>query len=325
MKALALFSGGLDSMLAIKLITNQNIQVIAININIGFGATKDKFKLMNKRANLAGASFEMIDARDEYLKKILFSPKYGYGKHFNPCIDCHGFMFFYAKKLLEKYNASFLITGEVLGQRPMSQRIDALKKVSSLAQDEENLILRPLCAKLLEPSKPELLGWVQREKLLDISGRSRKKQLLLAKEFNFDDYESPGGGCLLTNESFATKIKDFIKYDKFSTEDIELLKFGRHFRLPNGAKLVLGRNEEDNQNLQNLKLSKFSELNLNGLIGPFALLSNNANHDDLNLACQITLSYAKTKQESYDLSFLQQTITQKPCDKSYAREFFIYN
>ncbi len=140
-------------MLAVKLITTQGIDVEAIYIDTGFGGKKDIKDILEKRANMAGASFRVIDIREEYIQKVLFNPKYGYGKHFNPCIDCHGYMFKVAKSLLEKLNASFIITGEVVGQRPMSQRAEALNQVLYLADDrEDKLILRPLSAKLLEPT-----------------------------------------------------------------------------------------------------------------------------------------------------------------------------
>lgn len=218
MRALALFSGGLDSMLAIKLMTIQGIEVVAINMNIGFGSTKSKADLMRTRAQMAGATFEVIDTREEYIQKILFDPKHGYGKHFNPCIDCHGFMFRTAKALLPHFNADFIVTGEVIGQRPMSQRIEAINTVTKLAEDEDGLILRPLCAKLMKETKPEREGWVDRERLLNISGRGRERQIELAAEFGFEDYESPGGGCLLTLEAFSNKIGDFIKHDTFEVQ-----------------------------------------------------------------------------------------------------------
>ena len=295
MRALALFSGGLDSMLATKLITMQGIDVLALNINIGFGSRTDISELMRKRAKLAGADFEVVDARDYYLRNILFEPKFGYGKNFNPCIDCHGFMFKTAKELLDKYDASFLITGEVVGQRPMSQRPDALKSVQKLAGDEEGLILRPLSAKIMEPTKPEIEGWVDREKLLGISGRGRETQLSLAKEFGWDDFEKPGGGCLLTDINFTKKINDFIKHDKMSVEDIDVLKNGRHLRLPDGAKLVIGRNQEENERIENIKVTKYIFLKPTQIPGPSSLLSKDASQDDLDLACRIVLTFAKTK------------------------------
>lgn len=326
MRALALFSGGLDSMLAVKLLTNQGLHVKALYIDIGFGGTKIDTQKLKNRANMAGGDFELIDVRNRYLQEVLFAPKYGYGKHFNPCIDCHGFMFRVALNMLKDEKADFVISGEVVGQRPMSQRNEALKSVSKLAQDEQNLILRPLCAKNLPITTPEQRGWVDREKLLNISGRGREKQLKLAKDFGFEDYESPGGGCLLTLEVFASKIKDFIKYDNFETQDIDLLKFGRHLRLNDNAKLIIGRNQDDNEELRKIKNSKYSFVNLVDTIGPVSLLSNNATDDDITLATRLILTYAKTqKNSSYSLNFRDKTITQTPFNsKEEAHKYFVF-
>lgn len=326
MKALALFSGGLDSMLAIKLITDQGVHVKALYIDIGFGGTKIDVGKLKNRANIARGDFELIDVRSRYLQEVLFSPKYGYGKHFNPCIDCHGFMFRVALNMLKDEQADFVISGEVLGQRPMSQRNEALQSVSKLAQDEQNLILRPLCAKNLPITTPEERGWIDREKLLDISGRGRERQLKMAKDFGFDDYETPGGGCLLTLEVFANKLRDFIKYDNFESQDIDLLKFGRHLRLKDNAKLIIGRNQEDNEQLKKIKNSKYSFVDLGNIIGPISLLSNSATNNDIALATKLILTYAKTqKNRSYTLSFKGKNITQTPYNsKEEAHKYFIF-
>ncbi len=290
MKALALFSGGLDSMLAMRLITAQGIAVKALNINIGFGSRADKSADMARRAALVGADFAVVDMRSPYLQSVLFSPNYGYGKHFNPCIDCHAFMFKTALAMLESEGASFIITGEVLGQRPMSQRADALNKVRTLAEaglDEQNLILRPLCAKNLPPTKPEILGWVDREKLEKISGRSRKRQLELAAEFGLEDFESPGGGCLLTLQSFASKIKDYKAFEPdMGVNDAQLLKYGRHLRLPNGAKMIVGRNELENELLRALKTPKYEEIELFEVVGAYSLVNFGGN-SSLNLGSSL--------------------------------------
>ncbi len=325
MKALALYSGGLDSMLAIKLVREQDIEVEALYMDIGFGGTKADLNKLQSRAEEAGASFRLVDVQEIYLKEVLFSPKYGYGKHFNPCIDCHGFMFKTALKLLKELKADFVISGEVVGQRPMSQRSDAMRSVSRLALNEENLILRPLCAKNLAPTKPELEGWIDREKLLDISGRGRQVQLKLAKEYGFSEYESPSGGCLLTLAAFGDKIKDFIKYDTLEKEDIALLKFGRHLRLPDGAKLVVGRNAEDNAELLKLQNSKHSFVILDGITGPVSLLSNDASQADKSLAGKIILSYTKAqKNQAHKLNFKGQIINEMPFEtKDEARKYFI--
>ncbi|MFT7860760.1 MAG: argininosuccinate synthase domain-containing protein [Sulfurimonas sp.] len=303
MKAIALFSGGLDSTLAMKLIIDQGIDVLAINIATGFGSTKDRREHMENMCRQVGAEFKIVDIQDEYLQDVLFDPKYGYGKHFNPCIDCHAKMFEVAKRIMEDEGASFLISGEVLGQRPMSQNKDALKTVLN-ESNCEGLLLRPMSAKNLEPTIPETEGWVDREKLEGIIGRSRDRQMELAREIGLEDYESPGGGCLLTDENFGKKMWDFIKYDKFEKQDIPVMKHGRHFRLENGAKLVIGRDKDENEFLQNIENDKFYHIRTIGIPGPHALLSKNASAEDKELATRGILTYCKTKtDESYTLSF----------------------
>jgi tRNA-specific 2-thiouridylase len=312
MTALSLFSGGLDSMIAVKLIRDMGIDVVALNINIGFGGRKDVSDIMRSRAKSAGASFRSIDVREEYIQKILFNPVHGYGKNFNPCIDCHGYMFRIAKEMMDEYGASFIFTGEVLGQRPMSQRSDALKMVSRLANDsDEKLIVRPLSAKLMEATTPELNGWIDREKLLDISGRGRERQLALASQYGWEDYESPGGGCLLTDINYSARIREHIAHDEFTVSDADLLKFGRHFRLPDGAKLIVGREESDNEALKAVNSDKFTHIAI-PLIGPFVLLSNDATKSDKELACKIAITYARnTKGEEYNLSINDEVFVAK--------------
>lgn len=330
MRCIALFSGGLDSMIAIKLIKEQNIDVIALHIDTGFGdGGENKAKAIENRAKICGADYKKISVQQEFLDKILFSPKYGYGKHFNPCIDCHGFMFKTAISLLEKFDAKFLITGEVLGERPMSQRSEALKQVCNLSGDKENLILRPLSAKLLPPTKPEILGWVNRQKLLDISGRGRKRQFELAKFYNFEDYETPAGGCLLTLEAFSNKIKDFVKFNpNFTPDEVRLLKVGRHLRLPQNAKMVIGKDENQNKKIIEIYengLYKFYDLVEFDAIKATSLVSKTDNNDDLKLAAKLALAYSKAiKDEIYqikigDLSFE----CKNDSDKTEAAKFFV--
>jgi len=325
-RAIALFSGGLDSMIAIKLMADQGIEVIALHIKIGFSGTKDVSKIMEERAKLAGAEFKIVDVRDEYIQNILFDPVYGYGKNFNPCIDCHGYMFKIAKKMMDELGASFLVTGEVIGQRPMSQRHDAMKQVSKLANDKEDkLILRPMSAKLMEETTPELEGWVDREKLLDISGRSRERQLALAQAYGWEDYESPGGGCLLTESHYAERIKEFISFDTFEVEDIELLKFGRHFRLPEGAKLAVGRNKEDNEGLQAIESDKYMPIKL-PIAGPFSLLSADASQADRELAAKLAITYAKSSaQDCYDVEVGDETVTVSPFKEKKEAQAYFFN
>jgi len=303
MKAIALFSGGLDSTLAIKLIIDQGIEVLAVNINTGFGSTKDRLEHMQSMCKQVGAELRIIDIQSEYLQDVLFDPKYGYGKNFNPCIDCHAKMFTVAKRIMEDEGASFLISGEVMGQRPMSQNKEALQTVLN-ASNCDGLLLRPMSALALKPTIAELNGWVDREKLEGITGRSRDRQLELVKEIGLEDFESPGGGCLLTDENFGKKMFDFIKYDKFEVKDIPIMKFGRHFRLSEGAKLVVGRNQEENGYLQDIDNDKFCHVKTVGLPGPHAMLSKNASISDKELATKIILTYCKTHEdEKYTLSY----------------------
>jgi len=312
MKAIALFSGGLDSTLAMKLIIDQGIEVLAVNINTGFGSTKDRLEHMQSMCDQVGAELRIIDIQSEYLQDVLFDPKHGYGKNFNPCIDCHAKMFAVAKSIMKAEGASFLLSGEVMGQRPMSQNKDALQTVLN-ESNCDGLLLRPMSALRLTPTIAEEKGWVDRDKLEGITGRSRDRQLALAKEIGLDDFESPGGGCLLTDENFGKKMFDFIKYDKFEVKDIPVMKFGRHFRLADGAKLVIGRDKEENEHLQNIDNDKYYHIKTVGLPGPHALLSKNATQKDKELSASAILTYCKTSVDnSYTLSYDGEEVTSSP-------------
>ena len=328
MKALALFSGGLDSMLSMKIISDQGIEVVALYMDTGFGMDEEKHEVLRRRATLAGASLKVVDMRNEYLRDVLFNPKYGYGKQFNPCIDCHGYMFKTALNMLKSESANFIITGEVVGQRPMSQRRDALFQVKRLADDEDDLVLRPMCAKLLPPTKPEREGWVDREKLLDISGRDRKPQLALAKEFGFEDFATPGGGCLLTIESFAVKIKDYLKFDKEMRDiDVVWLKLGRHLRLPDGAKMIIGRDESDNNALLAHPNDKFEQVKFkesDDIVGAVSFISKNASQADKELAARLALAYTRaSREDEFEVSIANEKFIIKSEDKKLAQEFFV--
>ncbi len=326
MRALALFSGGLDSMISVRLITDQGIDVTALHIDMGFGSSRDKSTLLARRAAMVGADFEIVNIREQFVEEILFDPKYGYGKHFNPCIDCHANMFRVAAGLMPKYGADFIITGEVIGQRPMSQRAEAIRNVTKLAGDEEGgIILRPMSAKLMAPTIPEKEGWVDREKLLGIEGRNREVQLRLAEAYGFEDFESPGGGCLLTEGAFEQKIRDMIAHEKFTAADIDLLKAGRHLRLPGGAKLVIGRNKEDNEQLQKIQNEKFLFARANDVPGPLALISKNASDADKALAAKLILTYTKIPPEAQgSVTIGDEVIAATPFEnKTYAQPYFV--
>ena len=324
MKALAMFSGGLDSLLSIHLITSQGIDVTAIYFDIGFGGKIDKREYLEEAVKKVGATLEIVDIRDNFIQKILFNPVYGYGKNFNPCIDCHANMAKISYSLLEKYQASFIITGEVVGQRPMSQRVEAMKNVIKLSQTD-NLLLRPLSAKLLDITLPEEKGWVDRDKLMSINGRSRQEQIAYANKIGLENYESPAGGCLLTDINFSNKMREHIKHEDFILEDITLLKFGRHLRLPNGAILIISRNHEENLLLNDVKNLKMIKIDLENIKGPVSFLSKNSNLEDKILAIKLILTYSKTeKGKKYNIKIEDEIFTQTSFDnKSFAKEYFI--
>ena len=190
------------------------------------------------------------DITKEYLE-MLKNPRYGFGKYLNPCIDCHGLMFKTAGELMPEYNIDFLISGEVLGQRPMSQRKDALNSVGKLSKVKD-LLIRPLSQKLLADALPIREGWVNKDEMLDIQGRSRQRQMEMAKEFGIKYFQNPGGGCLLTDRGFSDRLQDLMDFDMFELDFINFLKIGRHFRLNENVKLIVGRNKQDNDSITEL-------------------------------------------------------------------------
>jgi len=293
LKALALFSGGLDSALAIKLIQEQGIEVEGFYVDLGFDSNKEKISQLRKLADNLNINLFVCDAKQEYIEKILFNPIYGYGKNFNPCIDCHAFMIRKALEHLEERNAKFIISGEVLNQRPMSQRLPALNSVNKLS-NANGLVLRPLSAKLLPPTIPEINGWVDREKLLGISGRDRKVQLELAKKYNLQNFESPSGGCLLTDINFSKRLKDYHKYLPLTPKEIDILKVGRHFNI-NGYKIIISRNQEENKTLKEYKGEIFEKMFTKGFPGPVGLVQKNAPNNIKKIAADMMVSYTKNE------------------------------
>jgi tRNA-specific 2-thiouridylase len=241
-RAVGLLSGGLDSTLAAKLMKDLGIDVYGVYFSMPWGCGKEE--RVKRAAELLKIPLTVITLDEDYLKMIQ-NPKHGYGSAFNPCIDCHAYMAQKAGAYMKKIHADFVFTGEVLGQRPMSQ----LKHSLRLVEEESGLkgrFLRPLCAKLLEPTLVETQGLIDREKLLSLSGRSRKEQIRLAKEWGITDYPWPAGGCLLTDKNFAKRLKDIFKHGYRDQDEIVSLKWGRHFRLNENFKAILGRNEKEN-------------------------------------------------------------------------------
>ncbi|KAB0575430.1 7-cyano-7-deazaguanine synthase [Helicobacter pullorum] len=323
MKALALFSGGLDSLLAIKIIKDMGIDVLALHFNIGFVGKNDKSEALKEILAQIDVPLKVIDIRKQFFDEVLFAPKYGYGKYFNPCIDCHGNMFSHAFSLLESEGASFVISGEVLGQRPKSQRAEALLQVEKLC-NAQGLVVRPMSAKLLPITIPEQKGWIDRERLLDIHGRGRERQLKMVEEYGIKNYAKPGGGCLLTDTSIANKIKDLQSHREIVFEDMEMVKYGRYFILPNGGRCVIARNEEENQKLS-FKHPKMSKIELLNCLGPLGLVEKDSSQEDKEMAIALTLTYGKTEMDkSYKVHFEGREVEMKPfVSKEKAREFLL--
>ena len=319
MKAISLFSGGLDSILAIKLIQEQGIEVEGVYVDLGFEANKEKIDYLKEMAKKLDIKLHIVDKKEEYIEKILFNPVYGYGKNMNPCIDCHAFMIRSAKELMEKIGAKFIISGEVVGQRPMSQRLPALKNVNKLS-NADGLILRPLSAKLLPPTIPEIKGWVDRNKLLDISGRDRKRQLELAKKYNLENFESPAGGCLLTDINFANRLKDYSKYLTLTPNEIDTLKVGRHINY-NGYKIIIGRNKDENPTLKEYKGDKFIKMFPKGFPGPIGLIQKNAPEEVKSKAADFMISY--TKFDEGDIIIDEKIYKGKKIDKKEIQKYII--
>jgi tRNA U34 2-thiouridine synthase MnmA/TrmU len=290
MKALALLSGGLDSTLAVKLVQEQGIDVVGLNFTSPFCLCGEDEGGATGAAKQLGIPLRVIAVGDEYLK-MLRNPKHGYGRNLNPCIDCRIFMLRKAKKYAEAIGASFLLTGEVLNERPMSQRRKALKIIEEEA-GLEGQILRPLSARLLPKTVAEERGWVDRKKLLDIEGRSRKKQISLAAEFGVSNYPCPAGGCLLTCREFAAKMRDLFKHEKRVTiEDINLLRIGRHFRSGRN-KIIVGRDETENAQLQRLKAKTDYLFEVPGCGSPITLLRGPTIETAIGIAAALTLRYS---------------------------------
>ena len=297
-RAFSLLSGGLDSLLATRLIMAQGIDVVGLHfITPFFGHNKkgQESRFVEKWRHLCGIQARIIDVGEEYFE-VVRNPRYGYGKNFNPCIDCKIFLFSKAKALMDEEKADFLVTGEVLGQRPMSQRKDTLRVVER-DSGTDGVLLRPLSAKNLKPTRPELTGMVDREKLFDFSGRSRKPQMKLAEEIGLRDYPSPAGGCILTDPILANRIRKYFSGRQNSTvNEILLLQVGRHFQFPQGQHLVVGRREEENQRLIELRQVGDVFLKVLGIPGPLGLIRGKEDPGVFSLAASILARFSKARE-----------------------------
>ncbi len=309
-KAIALISGGLDSMLAAKLILEQGIHVEGINFFTGFcveghtHAIRQKDKSKTKRNNALwvaeqlGIKLHIIDIVEEY-KDIVINPKHGYGAHLNPCLDCKIFMVKKASEWMIDNEFDFIITGEVIGQRPKSQRKMTMPIISKESGANDRL-LRPLCAKNLPETLPEQLGWVDRQQLKSFTGRSRKPQFNLAEKFQFKNYAQPAGGCcFLTDKNYSSKLKDLWQHQgekKYELDDIMLLKVGRHIRPNENYKLIIGREEGENNFLEGYR-KQFIHLTVISHNGPLTLLDGQPTKADIEVAARITARFSAGREE----------------------------
>lgn len=288
-KAVGLLSGGLDSVLALKLVKDQNVEVIAVYLSLPFA--DDKRDYATNLASQLGIPLIKVQAAEDYLE-LVRHPSHGRGTGTNPCIDCRIYMLRQSWQVGHQIGARFLITGDVLGQRPMTQHRGELT-VEEKESGLEKLILRPLSSKLLPKTFPEEEGWVDRERLLALEGRSRKPQLTLAREFGIQGYRMPGGGCLLTNKEISSRLWELFRQQQVITEkDIEMLKIGRHFFLPE-AHIVVGRNESENHQLLELRQPGDRVFEVVGYPGPTTILRGTKTKEAVEFATQLTARYSK--------------------------------
>jgi len=293
MKAVGLFSGGLDSALAIKLVKDQGIEVIALNFVSPFCTCVGDGCSIAKMAEGLGVKVKLVKKGKDYLK-IIRNPKHGYGRNINPCIDCKIYILKKAKQYAKKMGAKFIFTGEVVGQRPMSQHYKTLMLIEKEAGLKGKLV-RPLSAQLLPPTEAEKKGWIDRKKLLKFRGRVRRPQLDLAKKFKMDGFMCGGSGCRLTEKEYAKKLRDLLENKKrVRINDIILLKHGRHFRY-NENKIIVGKNERDNKILLNLKNKTDYIFEVPGIGSPTTLLKGNKSKEVVKLAAQLTVRYSDSK------------------------------
>jgi tRNA-uridine 2-sulfurtransferase len=305
-KAVALISGGLDSLLAARVMQEQGIHVEGINFYTGFcveghtHAIRSKDRKKEKRNNALwvaeqlGIKLHIVDIVEDY-KQVVLNPKHGYGANLNPCLDCKIFMVGKALEWIRQRDFDFIVTGEVIGQRPMSQRKQTLPVVSH-ESGAEDLLLRPLCARNLPETLPEREGWVERAALYDFSGRSRKPQIKLAAKYGFEDYAQPAGGCcFLTDAQYAVKLADLWQArgsKQYEMDDIILLKVGRHLRPADHFKLIVSREEGEGNFLRGYR-KQYSNLTTVSHPGPLALIDGEVSESDVELAARLVARYSQ--------------------------------
>ncbi len=306
LRCVALISGGLDSMLAAAIVKKQDIEVLGLCLDIGFGPIPKKVSKpvhpAVKSAEQIGIPVEVMDISEEY-PRVLLNPRHGYGSGVNPCVDCHIEMIRRAKVYMESNGAKFIVTGEVMGQRPMSQKSYQLAIVAR-ESGVGDILLRPLSAGRLKPTLPEREGWVDREKLFGIQGRGRGTQLQMAREMGLTHFTQPAGGCLLTDKGFARKFFDIVNQkgkENITLVDLRLLKTGRHFRITPWLKLIVGRDEAENRYLEDVAGGLMGLAETVDHLGPIAVIDGDPAEDELRIIAGIVARYGKGRNESRSL------------------------
>lgn len=306
-KVVALLSGGLDSQLAVKMMQKQGFEVSAVAIKTpfcDFDCGRGCGFEIRERADALNVNLKTVYLGDEYIE-MLKNPKYGFGSGMNPCIDCRSMMFKAAKKHMDEIGAEFIISGEVLGQRPMSQHGPALRTIEK-ESGLEGYIVRPLSAALLPKTIPEEAGLIKREDLGKIRGRTRRMQLDMAKEFGIENPPNAGGGCLLTDPAFGLRAKDLFAHVETPTvNDIDLLKIGRHFRLDEKTKLIVGRNKDENDVIKALALPNDLLFTTKDHMGPVSILRGENLEDHKSLCASVTLRYSDAPKETDQTVIIQ--------------------
>lgn len=293
-KAIGLFSGGLDSILAVEVLREQDVDIAGVTFETPFFSAERARKI----AGAIDLPLRVIDITRPHLS-MLQDPPHGYGKNMNPCIDCHALMLETAGKIMTETGADFIFTGEVMGQRPMSQTGKSLRQVAKLS-GYGDFVLRPLSALLLPETVPEMEGKVERQKLLDIQGRGRKRQMALADRYGISSYPAPGGGCLLTDPGFSERLRDLMRScPDPSVRDIELLKLGRHLRISRDVKIAVGRNRDENEAILGITRESDIILSVKNVPGPVVIIPGGAGMEEVERAAAVCAFYSDASRDAH--------------------------
>ncbi|MDY6968894.1 MAG: tRNA 4-thiouridine(8) synthase ThiI [Spirochaetota bacterium] len=307
-KGILLYSGGLDSLLAAQILMEQDIEIIGVHFVLPFVSPHfDLAELPSSRfAKQIGLPIIFFRCTEDYMKMVE-NPLHGYGKLINPCIDCKIYFLRKASEIMHKENASFVATGEVVGQRPMSQMKHTLNHIEK-ETGLRGYLLRPLSAKLLRPTEAENDGIVNREKLLAINGRSRKEQIELANKYNISDYSSPAGGCQFTDKNMAKRVIDMFKYyPEYNMVDVYLLTIGRHYRLHDNVKIIVSRNE--NENLELMQFKEYADyIFMPDFRGPVIFVKGDLDDENLNIVGSIAKRYGKCDNDMWYIDIIQKDL-----------------